>query len=207
MAEFRRNVYTIHVDSVYMKRVRCSPITRLESAVSAKRKKSDPVMGEVVQFPRERMPVGAAMSAALIRNLEAARKPEPPPYSERDLATADGEINEHVIIALAWHHAQRDQEAIKARGGYEPISDIYRSQLRSFTSLARSMAAVRKARKEAEALPLREKLIRSLELELYRAERGLATGPVDVENVNRLRRTIAAARTVDDAERFPLAQE
>jgi hypothetical protein len=159
-------------------------------------------VNKVVQFPKDRLPVGAAMTQTLVRNLKAMRGAP----SERDMVDEAGNLNEQAIEAVARWRAMHEFDRNMDLGVSRPFSEILAEHRAVERQAAEDIAACRKACLQVQGLPLHDRLIRSLEWELYRAEHGLGM-PYDAENVARIRARLVEARHGRAAEQFPTAQE
>lgn len=163
-------------------------------------------MSKIVQFPT--VPAGARATKQLLTALYKRDLPEAPakPPREADMVTEDGVVVIAGVEAVAKWRALREFNCwadVGCPGKPMTYSQFYAIEYKSALEAAHLIAAVRRQQIEFRKLPLREQLIQSLELELCRAESGLAMGPVDTDKVARLKQQIAEARAV---QQFPTAQ-
>lgn len=167
-----------------------------------------PTTADVIQFPVRQataksggdcvsVPAGAQMAGLLLKNLKALNGIP----SERSMVDDDGNLVQTAIERVARWRALHEYRGYIEQFGQVmfPLGELIRKERKLAQEEAEGRAKVIKARREFEGLPLTERLIRSLEWELYRAENGLA-GPYDAHKVQQLKLQIAAYR-------FPMAAE
>ena len=160
-------------------------------------------MSKIVQFPS--VPAGARATKQLLTALYKRDLPEAPakPPREDDMVDAEGNVVLAGVRAVAKWRAMREFYCLADTGHPAPYSELYPDEYKRALDSAHLIAAVRRQQIEFRKLPLHEQLIQSLELELCRAQSGLAMGPVDTDKVARLKQQIAEARAV---QQFPTAQ-
>jgi hypothetical protein len=148
-------------------------------------------MSKIVQFPT--VPAGARAANQMLRALYQRDLPEAPakPPSEADMVDDDGNVQYCGVQAVARWRAMKDFYAYADMGQPVPYSELYAKEYRDTLDGANIIAALRRARAVFQKLPLRE---------LEKAENGLGM-PYDAAKVADLKRMI------DDARRFPYAQE
>lgn len=143
------------------------------------------------------LPPGAAMASRLAKNLRAVRAT--PKFA--DCVSADGEtIDNAAVERLARWRAlcSFDDCARKgvqgAAGGSITFGEIFKIERKIARDEAEQLASARRwaveRAKEAARLTLNERLIRSLELELYKAERAY---PRDLDEIARIQAILAEA--------------
>jgi hypothetical protein len=117
-----------------------------------------------------------------------------------------GNLNEQAIEAVARWRALHEFDRNMDLGVSRPFSEILSEHRAVERQAAEDTAACRKACLQVQGLPLHDRLIRSLEWELHKAEHGLSTGPVDEAQIARLRAKLVESRRARAAEQFPTAQ-